>query len=90
MNTQAPIIHDFRLHKLRWGWNGLSLDRLPNKKARMIGIGVGLKKGDFIAVNYGKEDVAHLIESIEYESNPKDMFAAILSGTYEIEDGDLD
>lgn len=95
MNTKVlntgEVIHDFRPHKLRWGWNGLSWSVSDDRKsAQMLGVGKGLEVGHFIALNHGGEDCGYKIESIEYLSNPKDMFNATVSGVYEFEEGELD
>ena len=88
--TTGETIHDFRPQKLGWGWNGLTFQQTKDKKAKMLGIGKGLKAGDYIAVRNGDDDIAHKIESIKYKTNPEDMFEAILTGTYEFESGELD
>lgn len=86
----GEIVHDFRKDKLKWGWNGLSFIVAKDKKtATMTGIGIGLEVGHFIAMD-DNGVVGFKIIDVKYDSNPKDMFTAVLSGTYEFEEGELD
>lgn len=86
-------VHDFRPNKLGWGWVGMAWHVHPDGTAGMTGIGSGLKAGDFIALvisgEIDGEITGHKIKSIDYETNPKDMFSAVLSGTYTFEDDEL-
>ena len=86
----GDIVHYFRKNKLKWGWNGLSFIVAEDKKtATMTGIGIGLEVGHFIAMDYNGV-VGFKIIDVKYDSNPRDMFTAILSGTYGFEEGELD
>lgn len=88
----GEIVHDFRPKKLSWGWNKLFFKVISkdNRKFEMMGIGRGLKVGDFIALNQGEEDFGCKIIKIEYKTNPNDMFEAALSGVYGFDEGELD
>jgi hypothetical protein len=62
MNTKklktGEVIHDFRPHKLGWGWNGLSWTiSKDGKTAEMIGIGRGLEVGHFLAISQRGKDI---------------------------------
>ena len=86
----GEVIHDFRPHKTGWGWNGMSINfSKDGKTGNMLGIGKGLKVGDFVALRYGEDDCGHKIVKVEYETNPSDMFRATLSGWYGFDEGDL-
>lgn len=75
-------IHDFRKEKCRWGWNCLDLELTDNtrgkQKARMVGIGKGIKQDEYIFFTHGKWDVLWKIMWISYKKNPSDMFSADL------------
>ena len=87
----GETIHFFTKQTERWGWKLLSRFVSDDKKtATFTGVGRGLKEGHFIALSYSEGDLAHKIDEIEYESNPRDMFTAIVSGTYEFDTGDLE
>jgi hypothetical protein len=80
------IIHDFRPNALRWGWNGLNYNRIDDKYASMMGIGKGIKQGHYIAMTIGGVDYGFLVEEIEYDTNPNDLFNAKLKIAGLIED----
>lgn len=77
--------HDFRPHKLRWGWNGLRFEKMSKTTAKMTGIGKGIEEGHYIILRQGETDFGYLVQEIQYESNPSDYFIAELKiiGTYE-------
>lgn len=82
----GEIIHDFRSHKLKWGWNGLNFTANEDRKtAVMQGVGNGIKEGNYIALTQNEKDFAYLVEEIKYDTNPSDLFTAKLriSGTIE-------
>lgn len=77
MNNE--IIHDFRPDKLRWGWNGLDFNVNEDRKtALMKGVGKGIQSGHYIVLTQGGQDYAYLVELIDYETNPTDLFNANL------------
>jgi hypothetical protein len=95
MNTKTlkngETIHDFRPHKLCWGWNGSYWKVADDKKsATMMGNGSGLKEGDYIALNHGKKDMGYLIIEVNYDTNPKDLFTVKLKGACTFDEGELD
>jgi hypothetical protein len=82
----GAIAHDFRPSKTGWGWNALCWKQ-TDTALEMQGIGKGLKEGDFVCVKDGEDDVLMQIEEIAYDSNPPDMFVAIFTNAYGLEDG---
>tara|TARA_R110000772_G_scaffold96428_1_gene195084 strand:- start:935 stop:1210 length:276 start_codon:yes stop_codon:yes gene_type:complete len=79
-------IHDFRPESLGWGWNGLTWEVASDKKSvAMMGVGKGLKSGHFIWLNQNGEDYYYPINEIKYDSNPRDMFNAVLGTPYTLE-----
>ena len=86
----GETLHDFRPEKIGWGWNGLNFDKKDNGNYEMLGIGLGIKKGDFIYLTFANDSIAMEVIEINYHSNPKDMFTAILKGTYGLNGNDLE
>lgn len=85
LEVDDDIIRDFRKDKLRWGWNILLFHMTGDKTAKVTGIGKGVEEGNHILVTLNdsspdkSSDYGCRIDSIEYESDPKDMFNAEVS-----------
>ena len=56
----------------------------------MLGIGKGIKEGEFIFRDTVEGVLAHQVTSITYHINPKDMFTAQLSNSYKMSTEDME
>jgi len=69
-----PVTHDYT--KRYWG-HDYTFDPIDDgKKARMMGWGRGIKKGDYLIFQNGKGTTRYQVKKIEYKRDPNDMWFA--------------
>jgi hypothetical protein len=51
-----------------------------DNKAFFMGIGRGIKQGDQFILNYGNGDFLVNVDEIKYDTNPPDLWTAMVSG----------
>lgn len=75
---REPKTHDYT--RRHWGHDYTITKVLSlGKKLEMAGWGTGMKKGDFILLENGKDSTRYQFDKIEYKSDPHDMWFAIAS-----------
>jgi MioC protein len=70
-----PKHHDYT--RREWGHDFVVLEEFDfGKRLRLSGWGSGIKAGDFLVLPNGEKTTRYLVGSIEYRSNPSDMWFA--------------
>ncbi len=66
--------HDYT--KRYWGHDYTLEPINQGKKGHMMGWGRGIKKGDFLLLENGDDSTRYKVDSINYRSDPPDMWSA--------------
>lgn len=71
------MTHDYR--RGWWGWNILNIRPINNgMQAEALGIGRGVKVGDYLLLSHSKGETRYRVTSIKYRLDPSDMWSANL------------